>query len=247
MGKNMKVFLVLSGKGGVGKSTISLGTALALAKNGTKVGACDCDLENPCLQQMTGVSPKDLRIGKLIYPFTWNGVELMGLSFLSEKFQREDMPVLIAETKKKSTINQMLDIVAWEAEVLIVDMPPGSGEEVRAFLPKNVAGCIIVTSPQRVSEKAVARTIKMCLHYKLPILGIVQNNLNNIGGDAGKVLAQKYNIPFVTRIPWDKEIVRSSEDQVPVDTKYFTKIGEVIDAEVKRTAGSGAGGGEQTA
>lgn len=225
----MQLILVLSGKGGVGKSTLSLATALALAKNGAKVGVCDMDLENPCLAQMTGVSPKDLKLGRMISPFVWHeGLQLMGLSFLSSKFQGEDMPVLIAEDKKHLTINQLLDTVAWDVNYLIIDMPPGSGEEVRAFIPKAVSGCIIITSPQHVSEKAVARTVKMCQHYKLPIIGLVQNNLNNIGGDAGKVLSQKYGIPLIAKIPWDKEIARASEQQQPIDTKHFEKIAGAI-------------------
>jgi len=223
-----ELILVLSGKGGVGKSTLALGTALALAKNGAKVGVLDADLENPCLAQMTGVSPNDLKLGRMISPFSWNNIQLMGLSFLSEKFQREDMPVLIAEDKKHLTIDQLLDTVSWDVDYLIVDMPPGSGEEVRAFLPKRVTGCIIITSPQQVSEKAVARTIKMCNHYKLPIIGLVQNNLNNIGGNAGKALSEKYHIPLIARIPWDKEIAQAAEQQKPADTKHFQRITEVM-------------------
>lgn len=226
MGKEL--ILTLSGKGGVGKSTISLATALALAKNGVKVGVMDADLENPCICQMTGCSPKDLVIGQKIQPFTWQGIQLMGLSFLSEKFQKEDMPVLIHEDKVGVTINQLLDTINWDTDILIVDMPPGSGSEVRAFIPKSVSGCIIVTSPQTVSEKAVARTIKMCHHYHLPIVGLVQNNLNNFGGRAGKALSDKYNIPLIARVPWDKEVARATEAQHPISTKHFEKIAEVI-------------------
>lgn len=223
-----KLILCLSGKGGVGKSTIALGTALCMAQNGSRVGVCDVDLENPCLAQMTGVSPKDLKLGALISPFQWNGVELMGLSFLSDKFHNEDMPVLISEAKKHLTIDQMLNTVSWNVDTLICDMPPGSGEEARAFIPKQVYGCIIVTSPQRISEKAVARTIKMCHYYKLRILGLVQNNINNIGGDAGKILSQKYDVPLIVRIPWKKEITRSTEAQQPFSSKHFERIAEVI-------------------
>lgn len=231
MGKEL--VLVLSGKGGVGKSTIALGTALALAKNKAKVGVLDADLENPCLAEMTGVNPQYLKISKYILPFIWNDVQLMGLSFLSEKFKSEDMPVLIAENKKHLTIQQMLDTVAWDVDLLIVDMPPGSGEEVRAFIPKAVCGCVIITSPQRVSEKAVGRTIKMCYRYKMPIIGLVQNNLNNIGGSAGKALSQKYGIPLIAKIPWDKQIARATEQQQPFNTTHFDRIGEVISGKIK--------------
>jgi Mrp family chromosome partitioning ATPase len=233
MGKN--VIMVLSGKGGVGKSTVALGTALALAKNGVKVGLLDVDLENPCLAQMVGADPKDLVIGKRIHPLLWYGVEMIGLSFLSEKFKLEDMPVLIAEERKHLTIDQLLNTVAWHAEVIIVDCPPGSGEEIRAFIPKAVAGCIIVTSPQRVSEKAVARTIKMCHHYGFSIIGLVQNNLNNIGGNAGKALSEKYDIPVIARIPWDREIARATEEQRPLDSNYFVRIAKAIFGEKEKT------------
>lgn len=233
MGKEMRIILCLSGKGGVGKSTVALGTGLALAKNGRKVGVLDADLENPCQAEMTGIDPSELQITKYIQPFTWHGVQLMGLSFMSEKFKQEDMPVLIREKKKHLTINQMLDTVAWDVDILIIDMPPGSGEEVRAFIPKAVHGCIIVTSPQRISEKAVGRTIKMCQRYKFPILGLVQNNLNNVGGNAGKALAEKYGIPLLVRIPWDKSIAQATEKQEPIDNNHFSKIGEAIDAKIK--------------
>jgi len=242
-----RLILVLSGKGGVGKSTVALGAALALAKNNTRVGVLDADLENPCLAQMTGADPRELKVGKRISPFQWHGVQLMGLSFLSDRFKREDMPVLIAEGKKHLTIDQMLDTVDWDVDFLLVDMPPGSGEEVRAFISRTVSGCIIVTSPQRVSEKAVARTVKMCHRYRMPILGLVQNNLNNIGGDAGKALAERYGVSLIARIPWDREIARCADRGLPVNTKHFEKIAEVIDAQAEGLHGSGAAGHKQEA
>ena len=223
-----QLVLVLSGKGGVGKSTVALGTALALAQNGVKAGVLDVDLENPCIAEMTGADPKDLRLGSRIAPFQWNGIQLMGLSFLSDKFKDEDMPVLITEEKTKLTIDQMLDTVDWDVDYLIVDMPPGSGAEVRAFIPKEVAGCIIVTSPQRISEKAVARTVRMCRHYKLAIVGLAQNNLNRIGGAAGNALSEKYGIPVIARIPWDREIARKADQGEPIPARHFERIAEVL-------------------
>lgn len=228
-----KLILVLSGKGGVGKSTVALGTALALARDGTKVGVLDCDLENPCLAEMTRADPEQIRVGKLISPLLWNGVQLMGLSFLSRKFREEDMPVLIVEQRKHFTIDQMLDTVDWDTDILIVDMPPGSGEEVRAFIPKDVSGCIIVTSPQRVSERAVARTVRMCRHYKLPILGLVENDLNSIGGEAGKSLSKKYGTPLIATIPWDGEIPTRADRGEPIPTTHFEMIAEVIHAQIE--------------
>lgn len=224
----MKTVLILSGKGGVGKSSIAQGLALTLAQNGTEAGLLCVDIENPSLGEMIGIKPKDVEIGAKILPVNWNGVEVMCISLLSDKFDMEDMPVLIDEQRKHLTIDQLLNAVEWTAKVLVIDMPPGQGEEVRAFIPKNVSGIIVVTSPQHLAEKAAARTIQMARHYKMPIIGIVQNNINNIGGDAGHNLSQKYDVPLIAKIPWDKAIPQATELHLPIDTKHFTKIAEVV-------------------
>lgn len=237
-----KLVLVLSGKGGVGKSTVALGTALALTQNGVKAGVMDCDLENPCLAEMVRADPRDLKVGRLIFPFLWNDIQLMGLSFLSEKFKSQDMPVLIEEERKHLTIDQMLETVEWDVHVLLVDMPPGSGEEVRAFISKMVSGCIIVTSPQHISEQAVARTIRMCQRYGMPILGLVSNNVNNVGGAAGRTLSKKYGIPLIARIPWNRDIARNADQGQPIPTKHFEKIAEVIYGQGAGLPGSGTQG-----
>ena len=222
--------LVLSGKGGVGKSTFTAQLALAISNDSdTEVGILDIDLCGPSIPRMFGVEDEELHNSNLgwqpVYPTDNLGVVSIGF-MLPEK----DSAVIWRGPKKNGLIKQFLRDVNWgdKLDYLLIDTPPGTSDEhlslVTYLKETGIDGAILVTTPQDVSCQDVKREIKFCKKLKIPIIGIIENMSGFIcskcnkktmifksksGG--GKKLAKDYNIPFLGTMPLDPFIMKSCE------------------------------------
>lgn len=220
---------VMSGKGGVGKTTACLGTALALSSEGFSTGILDLDLENPSLGVACGFTRADLGFGgEYITPPRWHGIPIMSLSLLPLTEFR-DTPTLVNEERKHELIRHLFSEVDWgELDFLLIDMPPGSGEEVRGLLELQPDGIVIVTSPQELSEAAVRRVVVMAEEYSLRIVGVLQNDVNRAKGNAAKNVGKQFGLTLLGDIPWDDKISAAMEAHESIDHLPFLRVAKGI-------------------
>ena len=222
------VILVLSGKGGVGKSTVSVNLAYALANTGKKVGLLDLDIHGPNIPKMLGIeAERPAVIEGAIEPVHVTG----NLSVISMAFLLPDTstPVVWRGPMKMVAIQQFLAEVHWGAlDYLVVDLPPGTGDEALtiAQLAPNVRGAVIVTTPQDVAVMDAMRAAKFIEKLELPVIGVIENmsgmvcphcgeivNLFSAGG--GKKAADDLCVPFLGAIPLDPEMVKAGDEGRP--------------------------------
>jgi ATP-binding protein involved in chromosome partitioning len=228
----MIIVTILSGKGGVGKTTTVVGLALALQVLGYRAAILDLDLENPSIagrDGVTGLTRRDLAFpGEKIVPPTWCGIPVMSLSLMPlDEF--EDTPTMVDEETKHQIIRQLYREVDWgDAQVLVVDMPPGSGEEVRGLLTLGPDGAVVVTAPQSISEAAVRKVMTMGEEYSIRVLGLVQNCVNLVDGEAGRRLSEAFGVPLLASLPWDEEIPEAMERHQPFDSDLFLPVARQV-------------------
>lgn len=218
------IIAVASGKGGVGKSTVAVNLAVALANTGAKVGIMDADFYGPNIPTMMGVNqipnPKD---GKLI-PAVAHNVKIMSIGFLVKPGQ----PLIWRGPLLHSTIRQFLSDVDWgELDYLVVDLPPGTGD-VQLSLSQHipVTCSVIVTTPQKVSLDDASRGIEMFQKLEIPIAGVVENmgpmilpdgsTVEIFGQGGGEAMANAYGLPFLGRIALDPAIRISGDAGIPI-------------------------------
>lgn len=221
--------VVMSGKGGVGKSTVSTNLAFGLAKEGKKVGLMDTDIHGPSLGKMLGIEGQFLRPsekGMGLLPVEIDGIKVVTMASL---LQDADAPVIWRGPLKMGAIKQFLGEIEWgDLDYLIIDSPPGTGDEplsVCQLIPE-AAGSIIVTTPQDVALIDSRKTVKFSQALKIPVLGIIENmsglkcphcgeaiDLFKIGG--GEKAAINMGLDFLGRIPIEPEIVMASDDGRP--------------------------------
>ncbi|XP_062915319.1 cytosolic Fe-S cluster assembly factor nubp2 isoform X1 [Mobula hypostoma] len=223
------ILLVLSGKGGVGKSTITTELALALRNAGKKVGILDIDLCGPSIPRMLNVLNSAVHqcdAGWVpVYVDTNKTMCLMSIGFLLES---PDDAVIWRGPKKTALIKQFLSDVAWgELDYLIVDTPPGTSDEhisvVEALRQHKPDGALLVTTPQAVSIGDVRRELTFCKKTGLPVIGIIENmsgfvcpncsectNVFSRGG--GEALAEQSGVPFLGCVPLDPQLAHSLEE-----------------------------------
>ncbi len=227
------VILVLSGKGGVGKSTVSTNLAMALANRGYATGIADMDIHGPNIPKMLGIEDEKLTSmdGKKIDP-----VMVMGnLGVVSMAFLLPDKtsPIIWRGSMKNTAIRQFLEDVNWgELDYLVVDLPPGTGDEALsvAQLAPNIAGAIIVTTPQEVAILDSSKSVKFIEKLELPVLGIVENMsgyvcphcgevLDVFGVGGGKKAAEDLGVPFLGAIPLDPGMRIAGDEGKPFITR----------------------------
>jgi ATP-binding protein involved in chromosome partitioning len=222
-----KIF-VMSGKGGVGKSSIAVNLAAALADMGRKVGLLDVDIHGPSVPHLMGIKGLlDVDRGKIIKPKKYN--DNLYVISMESLLQDPDQAVLWRGPMKTSAIRQFVSDVAWgDLDFLIIDSPPGTGDEPMTVL-KTIpdALCIVVTTPQEISLADVRKSINFLQYAKANILGIVENmsglicphcqgevSLFKKGG--GKDLAEKYGLTFLGAVPLDPLSVVAGDMGKPV-------------------------------
>lgn len=223
------VIIVMSGKGGVGKSTVAANLAIALSMRGFETGLMDVDIHGPDI-------PKMLKVEDAVIAGDQTGLfpvevpphlKVMSMGFL---LQDRDSPIIWRGPMKMGAIRQFIGDVKWgELDYLIVDLPPGTGDEalsIAQLIPK-ADGTIIVTTPQDVALLDSRKSVNFSRSLKLPVIGVIENmsgmvcphcgkqiDLFKVGG--GKKAAEELGVKFLGSIPIDPKVVRSGDDGMPI-------------------------------
>lgn len=215
---------IASGKGGVGKSTVAVNVAVALAMKGACVGLLDADIYGPNIPTMMGVdslpAPRD---GRLI-PAEAHGVKMMSIGFMV----RANQPLIWRGPMLHTAIRQFLTDVEWgDLDYLIIDLPPGTGDAPLSLMQNlPLSGGVIVTLPQKVSQEDAGRGLQMFRELNVPVLGIVENmsylitpdgsKMDIFGSGGGEQMAKEFDVPFLGSIPIDSFIRIGGDTGKPV-------------------------------
>jgi len=225
--------LVLSNKGGVGKSLLAVNLACSLSEKGFKVGILDADLHGPSVAKMLGFEGKRLQGSpEGIIPMSVSP-NLVAVSMAS-LIETSDAPLIWRGPLKMMALKQFLGEVEWGTlDYLIIDSPPGTGDEPLSIcqLIPELEGGIIVTTPQKVALLDSRKCINFLKNLKIPILGIIENmsglkcphcgkNIDLFKSGGGKKVALEFNIPFLGKIPIDINLVESSDEGKPYILQY---------------------------
>src|ERR1051325_7243318 len=247
------IIAVSSGKGGVGKSTVAVNLAIALAQYGAKVGLLDTDVYGPNVPIMVGVNEEPKVHGEKLLPHEAYGVKVMSLGFLN----RGDRPVVWRGPMLHTAVRQFLYDVEWgEIDYLIVDMPPGTGDaqlSLAQLVP--VQGAVLVTTPQEVAMADVRKAINMFEQVHIPVLGVVENmsyfvcdNCSErhaiFGSGGGQELATRFNCVLLGQVPLSMSIREGGDLGVPIvvgapesaQAIAFTKIAENVAIQISLSA-----------
>lgn len=220
------IIAVSSGKGGVGKSTVAVNLAVALAQQGAKVGIMDADVYGPNIPMMlgTGYGQPEVANGQL-QPIEAHGVKMISMAVLVPP----DKPMILRGPMLHGVVRQFLSDVNWgELDYLIVDMPPGTGDvqlSLAQLVP--VQGAVLVTTPQEVSLSDVRRAVKMFEQVSVPVLGVIENmsyfiapdtgnRYDIFGTGGGQKLCDEYGLNFLGQVPMGIEVRESGDKGVPV-------------------------------
>jgi ATP-binding protein involved in chromosome partitioning len=219
-----RVIAVSSGKGGVGKSTVAVNLAIALARRGLKVGLMDADIYGPNLPRMFGLFERPLVVKGRIQPLEAFGVRMISLGLIVER----DAPAIWRGPIIMKVIQQFLRDVEWGTlDYLIVDMPPGTGDAQLSLVQSvTVSGAVIVTTPQEVAVGDALRGARMFERVNVPVLGIVENmsgftdpagkRWDFFGSGGGQRLAEEVGVPLLGQVPLDPELAGLADRGQPV-------------------------------
>ena len=219
------IIVVASGKGGVGKSTVSANLALALAAEGAKVGVLDADIYGPSQPRMLGISGKpESPDGKSITPMQAHGLQAMSIGFLVD----EETPMIWRGPMVTQAMMQLLGDTRWDMlDYLIIDLPPGTGDIQLTLSQKvPVAGAVIVTTPQDIALLDARKALKMFEKVEVPVLGIVENMATHVctncgheehifGAGGGERMAEQYQVPYLGSLPLDIRIREQADGGNP--------------------------------
>jgi Mrp family chromosome partitioning ATPase len=245
------VILVLSGKGGVGKSTVSVNLAYALSSHGYRVGLMDLDIHGPNIPKMLGIEGHRLTtLGNKIEPVRVTG----NLSVVSMGFLLADpsIPIIWRGPMKMSAISQFLSDVDWGLlDYMVVDLPPGTGDEALSIiqLAPNVRGAVVVTTPQDVATMDARKAIKFVEQLGIPVIGIIENmsglvcphckgEIDLFGRGGGKKVAEELHVPYLGAIPIDPEMRKAGDEGRPyillhTDNVTWKSVQQVMEELVK--------------
>ncbi len=233
MGQIKHKILVLSGKGGVGKSTVAANLAVSLSLAGKSVGLLDIDIHGPSIPKILNLEDRKLAaVGSYLMPIPLSAnLIVMSIGFMLED---KDNPVIWRGPMKYQMIKQFLKDVEWgQLDYLIIDSPPGTGDEPLSIIQflENPDGAIIVTTPQQVALADVRKGISFCRSLSLPVIGVIENmsgfvcpkcgettNIFKTGG--GENMAKEMNVPFLGKIPIDPQIVNACDSGQPYIQQY---------------------------
>jgi ATP-binding protein involved in chromosome partitioning len=244
------IIAVSSGKGGVGKSTVAVNLAVALAANGAKVGIMDADVYGPNIPLMlgTGYGQPEVVNNQLI-PIQAHGVKMISMAVLVPP----DKPMILRGPMLHGVVRQFLSDVDWgELDYLIVDMPPGTGDvqlSLAQLVP--VQGAVLVTTPQEVSLSDVRRAVKMFEQVNVPVLGVIENmsffiapdtgnKYEIFGRGGGQKLCDEYALNFLGQVPIGMEVREGGDNGIPVvvsapespQSAAFRKVAEEVARQV---------------
>jgi len=235
MSKIKHKIAVISGKGGVGKSTVTVNLAMSFATHGyvNSVGILDADITGPCIPKILGVRGQKLEAGPPgIFPaMAPLGIRVVSMDFL---LPSDETPVIWRGPLKMKAIEQFLSDIVWgELDFLFIDLPPGTGDEplsVMQLLP-SMDGVVIVTIPSEVSQIVVKKAVTFARKLNIPVIGIIENmsgfvcpkcgekiDIFKTGG--GRKIAKDLAIPFLGTIPIDPQICDDSDKGVPFITEH---------------------------
>ncbi len=209
------VIAVGAGKGGVGKSTVAVNLAVALAASGASVGLLDADIYGPNIPSLMGVSEPPVQDGEKLVPVKKYGIEMISMGFLIPA----DQALVWRGPMIHSTINQLVTEVAWgDLDYLVVDLPPGTGDAQMSLAQQlPLTGAVVVTTPQTVSISDTRRGIDAFRKLEVPILGIVENMAGPVfGSGAGESVANELDVPFLGRLPLDSAVSHAGEVGKPI-------------------------------
>ncbi|RLI86625.1 MAG: ATP-binding protein [Archaeoglobales archaeon] len=248
----MKKMVVMSGKGGVGKSTVAANLAFMLSQKGYKTGLLDCDIHGPSIPKLLGlenIRGLDSKEGKLL-PVEIDGVKVFSMGFM---LPTRDTPVIWRGPIKHKFIQEALQNVDWgELDYLVIDLPPGTGDEVISIVQlAKPDGSVIVTTPQSVALEDVRKAVNFSIHVEVPVIGVIENmsgmicphcgkKIDIFGSGGGKKLAEEMSVPFVGSIPLDMSIFKSGEEGKPFvkwnseSTQAFSKIVDELIKNLKK-------------
>jgi Mrp family chromosome partitioning ATPase len=222
--------LVMSGKGGVGKSTVAAYLALGLAEKGYKVGLLDVDLHGPSIPRMLGIKghAQVEEEQQYIHPILVDhGLKVLSVEMLLPK---KDSSIIWRGPLKIGIIKQFIGNVSWGSlDFLVIDSPPGTGDEpltIAQSVPD--ARAVIVTTPQEIALADVRKSIDFCYQMEMPIMGVVENMsglicphcqkpIELLGKGGGKALAERFKLDLLGQIPWDPKLVEASDKGKPLD------------------------------
>ncbi|OOZ41384.1 ATPase [Solemya pervernicosa gill symbiont] len=241
------IIAVASGKGGVGKSTVSANLALALAAEGAKVGVLDADIYGPSQTRMLGVEGRpDSPDGKTLEPMKNYGIESMSIGNLID----EETPMIWRGPMVTQALEQLLNDTNWsDLDYLIIDLPPGTGDTQLTLAQKvPVSGAVIVTTPQDIALLDARKGLKMFQKVEVPVLGIVENMSMHIcsscgheehifGRGGGEKMADQYDVDFLGSLPLDISIRENADNGKPtVVADPEGRISEIYMQIARRTA-----------
>ena len=228
MGKIKHKIAIISGKGGVGKSTVTVNLAAAFALNGKKVGVLDADIHGPSIPRLLGLTGQQVKVGP---PGAFPVIGPLGMKVISVDFflPEEKLPTIWRGPLKMTAIRQFLTDVVWgELDVLFIDLPPGTGDEplsIAQLLPE-MDGVVIVTMPSELSRSVVQKAITFAQRLNMPIAGIVENmsgfvcphcgnKVDIFQSGGGEKMAQETNVQFLGSIPIDPQVSADSDRGSP--------------------------------
>ncbi|MBD1910521.1 Mrp/NBP35 family ATP-binding protein [Leptolyngbya sp. FACHB-8] len=222
------ILAISSGKGGVGKSTVAVNVAVALAQAGAKVGLIDADIYGPNTPTMLGLADAEVKVqqGDILEPAFNYGVRLVSMGFLIDK----DQPVIWRGPMLNGIIRQFLYQVNWgELDYLLVDMPPGTGDaQLTLAQAVPMAGAVIVTTPQNVALQDARRGLRMFQQMQVPVLGIVENmsyfippdlpdrQYDIFGSGGGKKTSEELGLPLLGCIPLEMALRQGGDRGIPI-------------------------------
>ena len=236
--------VVMSGKGGVGKSTVSVNLAVSLAMAGYSVGLLDVDIHGPSVPQMLKMGNCGVMMnGDLILPQQIGSLKVLSLGFM---FDDPEGAIVWRGPMKIGVIKQFLSDVDWgDLDYLVIDCPPGTGDEPLTVcqLIDGDKGAIIVTTPQQVAANDVIKSLNFCKQMEFPILGIVENMSGFVCPDCGKVteifasgageaLAEKFGVKLLAKIPIDPVICQGGDAGTPFIQAFAKTVPGRIFAEM---------------
>jgi ATP-binding protein involved in chromosome partitioning len=213
--RSTRVLAVASGKGGVGKSSLTVNLAAAFARLGQRTGVLDADVYGHSIPHMLGVTQRPVVVDKMIVPPVKNDLKLMSIGF----FLEDNSPVMWRGPMLHRALEQFLSDVHWgELDVLLVDMPPGTGDvsiSLGQLLPR--AEAVIVTTPQPLAQEVAARAAIMAQKTNMRLIGVIENMTSEVfGSGGGERLAEQIGVPLLGQVPLDTRLRECGDEGEPL-------------------------------